>query len=93
MHENGIDVYADIVLNHKIGADEAEYVYANEEEAQDRNKDKSPFQKIKAWTKYNFPARKNKYSDFKWNHNHFNGTDWDESGRKNGKTKNFYYNN
>ena len=84
LHENGIDVYADIVLNHKIGADEAEFVYANEEEAQDRNKDKSSFEKIKAWTKYNFSARKNKYSDFKWNHNHFNGTDWDESGRKNG---------
>jgi len=84
LHENGIDVYADIVLNHKIGADEAEDVYANEEEAQDRNKDKAPFQRIKAWTKYNFPARQNKYSDFKWNHNHFNGTDWDESGRKNG---------
>ena len=84
LHQNGIGVYADIVLNHKIGADEAEFVYANEEEAQDRNKDKSSFEKIKAWTKYNFPGRKNTYSDFKWNHNHFNGTDWDESGRKNG---------
>ena len=39
LHENGIDVYADIVLNHKIGADEAEFVYANEEEAQDRTKE------------------------------------------------------
>ena len=40
--------------------------------------------KITAWTKYNFTARNNKYSDFKWNYKHFNGTDWDESGRKNG---------
>ena len=84
LHENGINVYADIVLNHKIGADEAETLYASEEEAQDRNRDKSSFEKIKAWTKYNFTARNNKYSDFKWNHNHFNGTDWDESGRRNG---------
>ena len=26
--------------------------------------------------------RNNKYSDFKWNYKHFNGTDWDESGRR-----------
>ena len=32
LHENGIRVYADIVLNHKIGADEPEIVYASEEE-------------------------------------------------------------
>lgn len=84
LHENNIKVYADIVLNHKIGADEAETVYASEEEYQDRNKDKSLPKKIIAWTKYNFTARNNKYSDFKWNYKHFNGTDWDESGRKNG---------
>ena len=84
LHQNNIKIYADIVLNHKIGADEAEMVYASEEEAQNRNKDKTLPHKISAWTKYNFTARNNKYSDFKWNYQHFNGTDWDESGRKNG---------
>ena len=29
LHENDIRVYADIVLNHKIGADESETVYAS----------------------------------------------------------------
>ena len=84
LHENNIKVYADIVLNHKIGADEAETVYASEEECTDRTKDTTLPKKITAWTKYNFTARNNKYSDFKWNYKHFNGTDWDESGRKNG---------
>ena len=84
LHENDIKVYADIVLNHKIGADEAENVYASEEEYQNRNIDTTLPTKIKAWTIYNFPMRNNKYSDFKWNYKHFNGTDWDESGRKNG---------
>ena len=84
LHENGIRVYADIVLNHKIGADEPETVYASEEEQTNRNVDTSLPKKITAWTVYNFKGRNNKYSDFKWNYNHFNGTDWDESGRKNG---------
>ena len=84
LHENDIKVYADIVLNHKIGADEAETVYASEEESDNRNIDTTLPTKIKAWTVYNFAGRNNKYSDFKWNYSHFNGTDWDESGRKNG---------
>ena len=84
LHANDIKVYADIVLNHKIGADEAETVYASEEESDNRNIDTTLPTKIKAWTVYNFAGRNNKYSDFKWNYKHFNGTDWDESGRKNG---------
>ena len=39
LHNNNIRVYADIVLNHKIGADEPETVYASEEELQNRNVD------------------------------------------------------
>ncbi|MER2144063.1 MAG: alpha-amylase, partial [Eubacteriales bacterium] len=27
---------------------------------------------------FSFPGRNGKYSDFKWNHTHFTGTDWDE---------------
>lgn len=84
LHKNNIKVYADIVLNHKIGADESEIVYASQEENNNRNIDTTLPQKIEAWTIYNFPGRNNNYSDFKWNYKHFNGTDWDESGRKNG---------
>jgi len=82
LHKNGIKVYADIVLNHKMGADESEIVYAKEQQAQNRNIDSTKFKQIIAWTKYNFPNRNNKYSDFKWNHTHFDGTDWDEKSKK-----------
>ena len=58
--------------------------HRSEEEKQNRNIDTTLPKKIEAWTKYNFEARNNKYSSFKWNYSHFNGTDWDESGRKNG---------
>ena len=75
LHKNGIKVYADIVLNHKMGADESEIVYAKEQQAKNRNIDSTKFKQIIAWTKYNFPNRNNKYSDFKWNHTHFDGTD------------------
>ena len=83
LHKNNIRVYADIVLNHKIGADASETVFASEENEENRNEDTTLPKKIIAWTKYNFDGRNNKYSDFKWNYKHFNGTDWDESGRKN----------
>ena len=82
LHKNNINVYADIVLNHKMGADESEVVYAKEQQAQDRNIDSTKFKQIIAWTKYNFPNRNNKYSTFKWNHTHFDGTDWDEKSKK-----------
>lgn len=82
LHKNDIKVYADIVLNHKMGADESEIVYAKEQQAQNRNIDSTKFKQIIAWTKYNFPNRNNKYSDFKWNHTHFDGTDWDEKSKK-----------
>ena len=81
---NGLSVIADIVFNHRMGADDKEEVMATEEMVNNRNVDISEPKLIEAWTKYNFDARNNKYSDFKWNYSHFNGTDWDESGRKNG---------
>ena len=84
LHKHNIKVYADIVLNHKIGADESEKVEATEEDQQNRNIDTTLPKQIIAWTKYNFDGRNNTYSDFKWNHKHFAGTDWDESGRKQG---------
>lgn len=74
-----IKVIADIVLNHKMGADETEEVLAIQENADNRNESMSEARPIKAWTKYNFPGRGNTYSDFKWNWTHFHGVDWDDS--------------
>lgn len=82
LHNNDIKVYADVVLNHKMGADESEVVFAKEQNAQNRNINTTEFKQIIAWTKYNFLNRNNKYSDFKWNYTHFDGTDWDEKTKK-----------
>ena len=74
----GINVYADIVLNHKMGADEVEEVSAQEFNQLNRYQMIGEGKTIGAWTKFTFPGRKNKYSDFKWNWSHFDGIDWDQ---------------
>lgn len=78
LKKNNIKAIADIVLNHKLGADETEEVYAVQEQFDNRNNTISEMKKIKAWTKYTFPGRNNMYSDFKWDWTHFHGVDWDE---------------
>lgn len=81
---NGIDVYADVVLNHKMGADECESVTAKEVAAANRNFLSSDNETIGSWDIFTFPGRKGKYSDFVWNHRHFDGIDWDQSKVRNG---------
>ena len=82
-HKAGIEVYADMVFNHKIGADEIEEVAAVECNDQNRQQVISDQETIKAWTKFTFPGRKGKYSDFVWDAGCFDGTDWDDGKKKN----------
>lgn len=79
-----IQTYADISLDHKIGADDVESVLAVEEDQNNRYNQVSGEREILAWTKFDFKARKNKYSDFKWNASHFDGVDWDHRLKKSG---------
>lgn len=78
----GIDVYADMVFNHKMGADGTEEVMAFKNDPNDRNKVISDPIKIKAWTRFDFKARNGKYSSFKWNEKHFTGVDFDDRAKK-----------
>ena len=78
LRQNNIKVLADIVLNHKMGADEAEEVMAVQDDENDRTKSVSEPRMIRAWTKYNFAGRGDVYSSFKWNWKHFHGIDWDD---------------
>ena len=71
LKSNYIKVFADVVLNHKLGADETEDVIAYEQNSNDRTQNSLEPITIKAWTKYNFSGRNNMYSDFKWNWTHF----------------------
>ena len=78
LHDKDINVYADIVLNHRIGADEVEEVSAQEFNENSRNQMVGETKTIGAWSKFTFPGRKGKYSDFTWNWTHFDGIDWDQ---------------
>ena len=82
LKENNIKVLADIVLNHKLGADEAEDVLAVQDDPENRNISLTSAMPIKAWTKYTFPGRGDTYSNFKWDWTHFHGVDWDENTKK-----------
>ena len=80
-HKAGIQVFADIVLNHRMGGDATEDVIAVSDSPEDRNRQIDGARRVKVWSQFNFPGRNGRYSDFKWNHTHFSGTDWDENTR------------
>ena len=88
-HKAGIKVYADIVLNHRMGGDELEEVTVVTDSPEDRNVQIGGKEKILAWSKFTFPGRKGKYSSFTWNHTHFTGTDTDERTQKTGMVYRF----
>ena len=77
IHEAGMQVYADVVLNHKASADFEEEFMAVKVDSGDRTKDIEKPRNIKAWTGFSFPGRAGKYSEFNWNFNHFTGVDYD----------------
>lgn len=71
-----IDIYADVVFNHKAGADETEWVKAARVGWDDRNFVIEDELWIEAWTRFLFTGRDNAYSDFKWCYRHFDGVDF-----------------
>lgn len=73
LHKNDIKVYFDAVLNHRFGADETETV-----KLKDGNT-------AEVWTKFNFPGRGDKYSDYKLDWRSFDGTDWNERTKEIGR--------
>lgn len=77
LQQNGIDVYGDIVLNHKMGADKLQTIKAVKCNWDDHTKEEGEEQTVEVWTKFIFPGRNHKYSDFEWNWTHFDGIDYD----------------
>ena len=57
LKQRGIQVYADIVLNHKMGADKEQDILANKCDWGDHNQEGN-IEKIKASTKFTFPGRR-----------------------------------
>jgi alpha-amylase len=62
VQQAGIQVYADVVFNHRMGADAAEDVEATPFNPDNRNATIGNYQTIKAWTHFTFPGRKGQYS-------------------------------
>ena len=71
----GLQVYADIVFNHKMGGDEEEEVKATPYNPDNRKEAIGDLQIIKAWTHFTIPGRGRKYSKLHWHWWHFNAVD------------------
>ena len=84
LHEHNILVYADVVLNHKGGADETESIQVRKVDPDNRNKFTSAPFTIEAHTKFNFKARNGKYSGFVWDFHCFSGIDYDAATQTSG---------
>jgi alpha-amylase len=82
VHDAGMQVYVDIVLNHKAGADEPELIKVRKVDPEDRNKFISEPFDIEAYTKFTFPGRKGEYSDFIWDYRCFSGVDYDNKTKE-----------
>ncbi len=82
LHKYHLEVYADMVLNHRMGADGTELVMAVENDSNDRNKVVSDLEQIEAWTRFDCRGRNGKYSTFVWNRDCFDGVDYDERSKR-----------
>ena len=88
VHAAGIQVYGDVVLNHKMGADAKEDVMAVRVASDNRNYEYGGDVKVSAWTDFSFPGRGNTYSSFKWHWWDFTGVDYVDKVSDTGKSEN-----
>ncbi len=79
LQKEGIEVLADTVLNQMMGADGTEKVQAVNTAEGNREEMISGSCEIEAWTKFDFPGRKGKYSPHQWSAQNFSGTDYDQA--------------
>ncbi len=79
LHMADIQVLPDIVLNHRMGADEAERVTVHCDNPDNRAIADTPETSAVIYTRFTFPGRAGKYSDFIWTHECFNGVDWNDA--------------
>lgn len=78
LKKNNIQVIVDVVLGHKAGGDELEKFKAVKVDENNREKVISSEIEIESYTKFTFPGRGKKHSDFEWNFTCFSGVDYAE---------------
>ncbi|MCB1055645.1 MAG: alpha-amylase, partial [Acidobacteria bacterium] len=88
-HDAGLEVYADVVLNHKAGADATEWVESVRVDSANRNQEYGGNVWIQAWTSFTFPGRGTTYSPFQWHWYHFDGVDWAQNLQESGRIYKF----
>ncbi|MBA4712629.1 MULTISPECIES: alpha-amylase [Citrobacter] len=84
LKHNDIAVLLDVVVNHKMGADEKEHIQVQRVNADDRTQIDDEIVECEAWTRYTFPARAGQYSQFIWDYKCFNGIDHIENPTEDG---------
>ncbi len=78
VHATGMQVYIDVIFNHKGGADATERIVATPVNRENRNIEIGPPREIEAWTRFDFPGRGDRYSRLRWNASHFDSVDFDQ---------------
>lgn len=81
--KHGIQIYADVVFNHRLGADAEEEAEATPFDQNNRNAQIGEYQKVKVWTHFTFPGRikepfdqATQYSSLQWHWWHFDAIDY-----------------
>jgi len=72
----GLQIYADVVFNHKMGGDAEEEFEVIPFDPNDRNSPLGSARTIKGWTQFDFPGRGDTYSSMKWHWWHFDAVDY-----------------
>ncbi|PLR48293.1 alpha-amylase [Chimaeribacter arupi] len=75
LNRAGVGVMMDVVVNHKMGADEKEAVKVNRVDESNRTDIADEVVECEAWTRFTFPGRAGKYSQFIWDYTCFSGVD------------------
>ncbi len=76
---SGLQVYWDVVLNHRLGGDEEEEVNAVPYSDDNRHEQTGEPRTVRAHTHFTFPGRGKKYSEMEWHWYHFTATDHDNN--------------
>lgn len=81
-HKVGIEIYADVVFNHKNGGDRTEQAPAVAYYADNRHQrlvNDGGYETIETFTCFDFPGRDDKYSKMKWNWHHFDAVNYNHA--------------
>jgi len=74
-HSAGLQVVADVVFNHLMGADAEEDFMATPYDSHNRHRPIGEKRSVRAWTHFSYPGRDGAHSAMRWHWWHFDGVD------------------